>query len=178
MSIIAVNAGHYLGEDNYDPGACNEEMGLKEAEINVAVAHKVEQILANRGHKVVYIHAGELNEITDASNTAGADVFASIHCNSAADPDAHGVETFACAGSTEGLKLAKLVQKQLVACLGLTDRTVKTNGLYVTRNTDAIAILAEIGFISNPEEATQMATEQFQDNAAAAIAQGILDYLC
>jgi N-acetylmuramoyl-L-alanine amidase len=176
MAIIAVNAGHYLGSENYDPGAVNEAIGLTEAEINVAVAHKVEKRLKDRGHQVVYIHKGELDEITDASNEANADVFVSIHCNSAGNPAAHGVETFCHATSYNGHRLATLVQDQLVACLGLTDRGVKTNVLYVTKSTDAVAILAEIGFISNPDEATLMATGQFQDKAAAAIAQGVLDY--
>jgi len=82
MAIIAINAGHYLGQENYDSGACNEDLGLTEAGINVVVAHKIERILQSRGHQVVYIHKGELYEITDASNAADADVFVSIHCNS------------------------------------------------------------------------------------------------
>ena len=177
MSIIAVNAGHYLGKENYDPGACNEVLGLTEAEINVAVGRKVEQSLIDEGHQVVYIHKGELQEITDASNEANADVFVSIHCNSAVNVEAHGVETFCHATSKNGSKLATLVQNQMVNLLALTDRGVKTESLYVIRNTDAVAILCEIGFISNLVEGTLMATEQFQDNAAQAITQGVLQYL-
>ena len=177
MSIIAINAGHYLGKENYDPGACNEVLGLTEAEINVAVGRKVEQSLINEGHEVVYIHKGELHEITNASNEANADVFVSIHCNSAANAEAHGVETFCHATSKNGKRLATLVQNQMVDLLGLTDRGVKTDALYVTKRTDAVAILVEIGFLSNLVEGTLMASEQFQDMAAKSITQGILQYL-
>lgn len=177
MYIIAINAGHYQGRENYDPGACNETLGLTEVELNVAVGRKVEQLLIDEGHQVVYIHKGELQEITDASNEANADVFVSIHCNSAGNTEAHGVETFCHATSKNGSRLATLVQNQMVNFLGLTDRGVKTEALYVTKHTDAVAILVEIGFISNLVEGTLMATEQFQDKAAKSITQGILEYL-
>lgn len=177
MSIVGVNAGHYLGEDNYDPGACNEVLGLKEADINVSVANKVINLLQERGHETVYIHAGELWEITDASDAAGADVFVSIHCNSAAAEGANGVETFHYTGSPNGKKLASLVQTNLVAELGLKDRGVKDASFYVIRKTEAVAILVELGFLSNMSEGQLMNTEEFQDNAALAIANGIEQYL-
>ena len=174
--IIAINPGHYAGEENYDSGAANEALGLREVDINIAVANKLQPLLEDAGHEVVYIHAGELYEITDASNEAGADIFVSIHCNSAANESASGTETFYFAGSSNGRSLAALVNAEMTG-LGLEDRGIKCNNLYVTRNTDAVAILVELGFLSNRDEGMLLGAEDFQQEAAEAICRGVCNYI-
>ena len=174
--IIAINPGHYIGEENYDPGACNDALDLKEVDINIAVAQKLQALLEEAGHEVIYIHAGELYEITAASNEAGADLFVSIHCNSAANAEAAGTETFYFAASRNGRSLATLVDAELVG-LGLDDRGTKSNSLYVTKNTDAVAILVELGFLSNMDEGARLGSEEFQQDAAEAICRGICNYV-
>ena len=174
--IIAINPGHYIGSENYDPGACNGRLGLREVDINIAVAQKLQPLLEAAGHEVVYIHCGELYEITAASNEAGADLFVSIHCNSAGNESAAGTETFYFAGSRKGRSLAALINAELVG-LGLTDRGIKSNGLYVTRHTDAVAVLVELGFLSNMDEGARLGTEDFQQAAAEAIYRGICNYV-
>lgn len=174
--IIAINPGHYIGSENYDPGACNGTLGLREVDINIAVAKKLQPLLEAAGHEVVYIHRGELYEITAASNDANADLFVSIHCNSAGNESAAGTETFYFAGSTNGRALAALVSAEMVG-LGLTDRGIKNNPLYVTRHTDAVAILVELGFLSNMAEGSKLGREEFQQDAAEAIFRGICNYV-
>ena len=174
--IIAINPGHYIGSENYDPGACNGRLGLREVDINIAVAQKLQPLLEAAGHEVVYIHCGELYEITAASNGAGADLFVSIHCNSAGNESAAGTETFYFAGSTNGRALAALVNAEMVG-LGLTDRGIKCNSLYVTRNTDAVAVLVELGFLSNMAEGSKLGSSDFQQAAAEAICRGIINHI-
>ncbi len=173
--IIAINPGHYAGSENYDPGACNDALGLKEVDINIAVAQKLQALLEDAGHEVVYVHAGELYEITAASNEAGAELFISIHCNSAGDEEAAGTETFYFAASRKGRSLAALINAELVG-LGLEDRGTKSNSLYVTRNTDAVAVLVELGFLSNMDEGARLGTQEFQHAAALAITNGVMAY--
>lgn len=174
--IIAINPGHYVGSENYDPGACNGTLGLTEVEVNIAVAQKLQPLLEAAGHEVVYIHCGELYEIAAASNEAGADLFVSIHCNSAGNESAVGTETFYFAGSASGRALADLVNSEMVG-LGLTDRGIKCNSLYVTRNTDAVAVLVELGFLSNMDEGAKLGSEDFQQAAAEAIYRGVCNYV-
>lgn len=174
--IIAINPGHYIGSENYDPGACNGTLGLREVDINIAVAQKLQPLLEAAGHEVVYIHCGELYEITAASNDAGADLFVSIHCNSAGNKSAAGTETFYFAGSRRGRALAALVNAEMVG-LGLTNRGIKNNPLYVTRHTDAVAVLVELGFLSNMAEGSKLGREDFQQAAAEAIYRGICNYV-
>jgi len=174
--IIAINPGHYAGSENYDSGAVNEALGLREVDINIAVAQKLQTMLEDAGYETIYIHAGELYEITDASNNAGADLFVSIHCNSAGSSQPVGTETFYCQGSCHGQSFATCIQEEMVN-LGLTDRGIKCNGLYVTRHTDAVAVLVELGFLSNMDEGALLGTEDFQQAAAEAIYRGVCQYV-
>ena len=174
--MIAINPGHYIGEENYDPGACNDSLQLREVDINVAVAQRLWALLKETTLDLVYIHKGELWEITEASNEAGADVFVSIHCNSAANEEATGTEAFYCEGSVAGERFASVVQEEMVG-LGLEDRGTKSNSLYVTRHTDAVAVLVELGFISNAEEGARLGTEEFQEAAAEALFRAIVKFV-
>ena len=64
----------------------------------------------------------------------------------------------------------------LTEATGLTNRGVKQRpGLYVLRNTNMPAILVELGFISNPRDASLMANNP--QLFARGIYNGILDFL-
>ena len=172
--IIAINAGHSM----VDPGAIGEYS--TEADINRDVAHAVCDKLRERGHVARYIHEDDLDDVCEIANLACADIFVSIHCNSAENPAAHGTETFYYANDDdedmEDYKLAGRVQRRLVNCLGTTDRGLKDGSwLWVLNGTDMPAILTEIAFISNPEEEDLM-NNNIED-IAEAIANGILDYI-
>lgn len=59
---------------------------------------------------------------------------------------------------------------------GLEDRGVKSARFYVLRGALMPAVLIETAFISNREDATLLASERFQDDAAAAFAEGIATF--
>ena len=170
--IVAINPGHHI---QLDPGAVGP-LGVREADVNMSVALKVRNILAAAGHEVHLIHANELYEITDLANASGADVFVSIHCNAAANPAAHGTETFYAAESENGRKLACAIQAEIIAATGLTDRGIKHSPLYVTSRTTMPAALVELAFVSNPHEEVLLASEEWQQKVAEAIARGVLEY--
>ncbi len=73
--------------------------------------------------------------------------------------------------------LAEVVQSSLVTASSARDRGVKQNYLHVLRRATSPAILVELGFISNPDEGSKLATEAYQELLAQAIAQGIIDFL-
>lgn len=170
---ISVNAGHYPGIDSGAVGWT----GLQEANVANDIAHKVCGYLAAVGYEVLFIQENELYQITDLSNSFGADLFLSIHCNAAENTDAKGTETFYINGSTEGQRLAQCVQYQIINSLGTVDRGLKTANFYVTRNTNCPAILIETGFISNREDECMLADEKQRDELAKAISRGITDYV-
>lgn len=178
-NLIVIDPGH---SGDPDPGAC----GAYSQESTVAwqIALKVRDRLVNQWkQRVILTKQNENDPASDSlysryslANNEGADLFVSIHLNAASE-SAHGTETFSAPGSYGGAALAACIQGQLVACLGLTDRGIKTANYSVLVNTDMTAALTEVCFISNPEEEDYINQESTQDKAAAAISQGIIDYL-
>lgn len=174
MSKIFINPGH-APDGNPDPGAVGPT-GTRESDVAAAVGALVGNALNAAGCEAMSYQSDDLKGICDTSNTWGADLFVSIHCNAAENPAAKGVETWYIEGSTKGQVLAQAVQNQLVG-LGAVDRGIKSGHLYVTLHTDAPAVLAEIGFISNPGEEANLANQECQQSIANAIARGVTDYL-
>lgn len=182
MPKICIDPGH----GGSDPGACGN--GLRECDVALAVSSKVCGYLQAVGYEVVMTRetdvdvaypgasaTAELQARCDISDRFGADVFVSVHCNSVASPVALGAETFCYAASTKGRRLAQCIQGQLVG-LGMVDRGIKDDPLYVTGHTAAVAALVELAFISNPGDAAKLADLRWQDDFARAVARGVTDY--
>jgi len=146
---IFLNAGH----GGTDPGACSKN-GTKEAEITAKVVSILEERLKKNYYPVeTYQQKKEYFEISKKENSSGATCFISIHCNAAANPSAHGVETLYCSTSTKGKQLAQIMQDELIKATKLTNRGIKARSdLHVLNRTKAPAILIELAFISNPIE--------------------------
>ena len=77
----------------------------------------------------------------------------------------------------ESSDLALAVQGRLNARLGLNDRGVKQAPFVVLTGATMPAILVEVGFLSNSNEARQLATAEHQQRLAEAIALGIDDFV-
>lgn len=174
MSKIVIDAGH----GGKDTGAVNGDLYEKAAALKVAKL--VGGALAAKGHTVLYTRSSdvfvELKDRAAFSNSNDADYFISIHCNSAENAQASGVETWHYENSTKGRALAQSVQNEL-AKLGAKNRGVKAGSFYVLKYTEAPAILVELGFISNPEEKTLLFKEYYQKQLCDAIVCGVAKYL-
>lgn len=175
---VFLNPGH-APNGNPDPGAVNEETGLRECDVALAVAKSAESYLNAAGVATELLQSDSLYDICEAVNNSDANIFVSIHCNAAEAEAANGTETWACAGSYRGSMLANCIQSQLVNALDTTDRGVKiatpgVNGLYVLTNTAMPAVLVELAFITNPGDEEILANAQ--DAMARAVARGITDY--
>lgn len=179
MSKIFINPGH-APEGNPDPGAVNALTGLRECDIALSIGLALSGYLQVAGCETVVLQNDSLESICSTANDLPADLFVSIHCNAAANPDAQGSETWYCSGSAAGERLATQIQGQLVNSLPVVDRglkaaTPRVNGLYVLSNTDMPAVLVETAFISNADD--EQLLESKQDDFARAIARGVTDYL-
>jgi N-acetylmuramoyl-L-alanine amidase len=115
-----------------------------------------------------------LPERVEIANGEKADLFISVHINSGPS-SAEGTETYY--NTAKSKTYANTVHKYLIQATGFLDRKVRTAGYYVIKNTKMPAILVEIGFISNPSEAQQMASEEFQKRVADALYNGIREFV-
>ena len=188
MKVI-IDPGH-AGRD-VDPGAVNQASGLQEADVALLVSKLVESQLLAAGHEVKLTRTeweqaetDDLSVRTSLSNDWGAELFVSIHCNSAVNPNAAGYEVWTSPGDTQGDVLATCIYKQIAAEFpdraGRTDFSDgdpdKESRFYVLVNTDAPACLVEMAFISNDEEAALLSDSAWQERYARAIALGVTDY--
>lgn len=182
MAKIFINPGH-APDGNPDPGAVNESTGLRECDVALIIGNKVEQYLQDAGCQTSFLQSDSLAGVVDAANSWHADLFVSIHCNSAANPAANGAETWYCHNSAKGQHAASCIQDQMVQSVMVSDRGLKeatpgVNGLYVLTNTDMPSVLAETAFISNTGgDEKLLADDYWRDEFAKAIARGITDYL-
>lgn len=169
------------GHGGEDPGAVNTEYNISEATINLDVAKKLDVILKNRGYETKLSRDGNyyvsLSKRAEMANNWYANYFVSIHCNSAADSSANGTETLYYLTSKKGEALANEVQVQLILQNGLRDRGIKPRNLAVLRLTNMPAILVELAFISNNNEAYLLSQSSFQDKCALGIADGLTQYI-
>jgi N-acetylmuramoyl-L-alanine amidase len=74
-------------------------------------------------------------------------------------------------------QLAEAIQAQLNSLLKTRDRGIKQAPFKVLTGVACPAVLVEVAFISNPEEEESLKNEQFQNNVAIAIYNGLKNYL-
>lgn len=186
---VVIDPGH--AGRNVDPGAVNSATGLQEADIALIVSRRVESLLLAAGHEVKLTRTDweqaetdDLSYRTSLANDWGAELFVSIHCNSAASRGAAGYEVWTSPGDTLGDVLATFIFEQIAAEFpdraGRTDLSDgdpdKESRFYVLVHTDAPASLVEMAFISNDEEAALLSDAAWQERYARAIVQGVTDY--
>ena len=186
---VMIDPGH--AGRNIDPGAVNLGTGLQEADVAFAVSRFLEAELTRVGYELKLTRTeweqaetDDLEYRTSLANDWGAELFVSLHCNSAASPSAQGYEVWTSPGDTEGDVLATCIYAQIA--MEFPDRTGradysdddpdKESRFYVLLQTEAPACLVEMAFISNDEEASLLADARWQSRQAGAIARGIAEY--
>ncbi|MFL0266673.1 cell wall-binding repeat-containing protein [Candidatus Clostridium radicumherbarum] len=179
---VVIDAGH----GGQDPGAIGPT-GIKEKDVNLAVALKLGPLLQAQGINVVYTRVddnipwttvtNDLQMRCDIANKANADFFISIHSNSNDSSLPYGTETYYTTQKPSDGSLAQIIQSNLVAQNGLSNRGIKTANYYVLNNTAMPAVLAELGFISNPTEEQLLNSPDFQAKCANGLANGIKQVL-
>ncbi|WP_346914133.1 cell wall-binding repeat-containing protein [Clostridium sp.] len=171
---VFIDAGH----GGSDPGACAN--GLREKDLTLSIALKVQRILQSKGIEVVMRRTTDtyldFRDISSVANNSGSDAFTSIHINSAT-PAAYGIETYYAPNRMDSMPLADSVQKQVISTTGAYNRGLKTNDFNVVKYTTMPSILVECGFISNQSEAIKMSTNSYQELLASGISNGIINYL-
>lgn len=186
---VVLDAGH--GGD--DPGMIGSS-GINEKVLNLVYAKKVEALLSEAGYRVVMTRTTEDGLYdADASHKKAQDMqrrvavieqeqpllTVSIHQNSYQDPAVCGPQVFYYEHSTEGEKLAKSIQDSLNEELAIArPRVQKGNATYyILKRSRSTTVIVECGFLSNPEEEAKLQEEDYQDQVAQAICDGVRKYL-
>ena len=203
LPVVAIDPGHGGGDSGavgiLPPGAVtgleprvNAQLQpvLFEKDVNLDVANRLNAWLMargfptlmtrstdNAGGDVPYTDVGsDLRARTDLANARPAEIFVSIHQNSASS-QASGTETYVKIGAPEPTQaLAAAIQRSLVACLALTDRGVRERSFFVVRETTMPAVLVEGGFLSSATDVALLAQPDFRQKMAEAIGGAVWSY--
>lgn len=84
-------------------------------------------------------------------------------------------ETYYYAGGADKL-LAANILNNMAGNTGLQSNGIRFGNFYVLRENPKIAVLGELGHISNPSEESTIQSEAYQIRAASGIAQGLSEY--
>ena len=173
--LVVIDPGH----GGKDPGAIGIS-GLEEKDIILPIGRRVAAILQQNGVQAVMTRDSDyfvsLPGRVEMAERANADVFVSIHANSAGAnrPEISGLETYY---YDNGLRLARTVHNRILQSLNIKDRRVRKARFYVLRKSSMPSILVETGYVTGREDAAKLSTSAYQNQMAEAIAQGILQYL-
>ena len=187
MIRIFIDQGH----NPQNPNSGAEANGVREQDINYRVGKDLENLLLTNGNFDVQVSrptpetqlgnnqttssVSSLRTRVQAANQWGADYFISLHCNANPNPQANGSEAYVYQRRGEAYPFAENILFEMTKTTGLRNRGVMINpALYVLRRTMMPAVLVEMGFITNPEEAQLL--ESQPGLFAEGIYRGILRY--
>ena len=180
---ICIDPGH----GGNDTGAYNRSIGLAEEDVTLDVALRMRDLLRDCGWQVVMTreddrdvsYAGstdseELWARANVANECGADIFVSIHCNSAANSAAEGTSIHAY--KQGDILLGNELIGPLINTIGRRNRGVCQDRFYVLAHTNMPAVLVETAFLSNYEEGHLLNDPAFRQSIAEGLVEGLNNY--
>lgn len=173
--VVIVDPGH----GGPDPGAVGIG-GLQEKGIVLDIGQQVAALLEQRGIQAILTRSDDrdldLEPRVRMAEQANATIFVSIHANSIdlSRPDISGLETYY---YQSGAALAQTIHASILQGTGIRDRGVRQARFYVLRRTSMPSVLIEVGFVTGQDDAARLSDPAYRSQMAAAIVQGILQYL-
>lgn len=173
--VVVIDPGH----GGKDPGAIGIR-GIQEKAIVMPISKYVAQSLERQGVQVRMTRNSDyfvsLQGRTEMANRMNADLFVSIHANSAGSSKPHvsGFETYY---FQSGRNLAATIHRNVLRRVNVNDRKVRQARFYVLRKSAMPAVLVETGFVTGREDASKLTNPSYQKQMAEAIAAGIIEYI-
>ena len=193
-SVLVLDAGH--GGD--DAGV--QASGLREKDVTLALATRLRPRLESAlGMRVVVLRSSDRGLSDDRraeqANKSGGDLLLSLHCNAAFAPGPSGFEVlFAGASGSAGdvraddfrpwqsaqtpyasrsQDLAQVLQTELEKHLSIPNRGARATRVAFLRGVAMPAVVLEVGFLTNAEEADALQSQEYAERLAAGIVEAV-----
>ncbi|HSH39697.1 MAG TPA: N-acetylmuramoyl-L-alanine amidase [Chthoniobacterales bacterium] len=199
IALVIIDAGH----GGNDSGAIRE--GVREKDLTLDVALRLERLLKAKGIATKLTRSTDetvsLSARAEAANEERGCVFVSIHFDEGKRTAASGVGTFYAArqasapvplvaswfpfaqrvssretSNLESQSLAELIQDSLVTQTQAVNRGTRAEQFYVVANVRHPAVLVEGGFLSNNDDVAKLMRDDYRQQLAAAISEGVMRY--
>lgn len=177
--IVVLDPGH----GGKDPGA--KSRGTNEKDLNFKILYTYGRTyFKDSDIKVYYTRVKDsyvpLYDLAAFSKKVEADMYVSLHMNSAGSSAAKGTEVYYSkinktkwsSGLTSKV-MAKKFLKNVRSAMGTVDRGVRTANFVVVKANTVPAVLIELGFISSKSDYKKLTNTTYQKKAANAIATSI-----
>lgn len=191
--LIIIDAGH----GGQDGGAVAAD-GTEEQYINLDIALKLNELLRSEGYNTLLTRTDN-NSIHDADAKTVREqkvsdihnrlkiiednpdcIFVSIHQNYYTESKYWGTQVFYSPNNSESSVLAEHIQTSVVSALQPeNNRQIKQSGdsIYILYHAQAPAVLVECGFLSNSQETEKLNDNEYRQQMADAICNGIVNYI-
>src|SRR5437868_10264052 len=189
-----------------DPGHGGQDSGamcgsIFEKDLTFDIAQRIDRLLQAQGLATLRTRVGDsyvsLQDRAAVTNRARDCILVSIHFNESKKP-VSGIETYYAEHQTSpaprlvswipffqgpaaesptlaSQSLAKFIQEAMIARTKAPDRGTKAEQFFVIANVAVPAVLVEGGFL-NKDEIAKLDSNDYRDQMAAAISEGILSY--
>ncbi len=170
---------------------------IMEKNINLKISNQLALMLKMAGFNVITTRTDDSSTESNPSATIAARkrsdlknrlelakqnknaIFVSVHLNKFSSPSAKGAQMFYSPNNDNAKLLAESLKNQVVDMLQKDNhRTVKqgTKDTYLLYYSPIPTVIAECGFMSNPEELKLLCSEKYQKQMAFALFSGIINY--
>lgn len=189
--VVILDAGH--GKPDEGAEGLN---GTTEEKTNLSITLKLQKLLEESGATVILTRSDE-NAIYDLDkntlkekkvsdiknrvkigNESSADILISIHLNKGDSESYSGWQTFYKKNDEKGKRLATSIQKELKETIKVENHREanEISNIYLVDNVQIPVTIVECGFLSNPQEEQKLLTDEYQNQLAWGIYNGILKY--
>lgn len=186
---IIIDAGH----GDPDGGAVAID-GTHESDINLQIVLKMAELLKEKNVKCVLtrsdknaiysegdsIHQKKISDIrnrVDLAKKYKNAVFISIHMNTFPSSEVSGTQVFYKSGNSYSEEIANEIQKVINDRLQpQNQKKIKTipSNIYLFKNIPNECVLIECGFLTNPDDLTNLKNEQFQNKISSIISEVLI----
>lgn len=187
---VVVDAGH----GGIDGGVVGKTTGVRESDVNLAVAYCLKDALEEMGFEVVLTRKTEaglygttakgfkrrdMQKRREIIENADPAMVISLHQNFYPTKNTRGGQVFYRKENAGGKRLALLLQARingLYQTEGARGRSAASGQFFMLECADCPSVLVECGFLSNREDERLLMDEGWRKRLSGAIADGVMEY--
>ena len=186
--VVVIDAGH----GGIDAGVVGRVTGVKESDINLAIAKQLKSYFSEAGFTVVMTRTSngglyglpnsgfkmrDMKKRKQIIEESSADMVISVHQNSCPLESRRGGQVFFNPDSECGKALADCIQSSLNNMKECVKKSSALAGdYYMLKCTESPSVIVECGFLTNGEDEKLLSSPDYQKSVAYAIFKGAVSY--